>query len=227
MDEGKPPKKTTSDKISSSKEASIQVNMPNARVRDVLIGPGSSVSHGISQQESTRLLDMLAEPSRTYADLLLITATDSETAAIIKQFPAFEDLFIHKSTYYDFGTIAGAHVCLVQSEKGSVSMGGSLQTAAQGINALSPAAVIMVGIAFGIGRAGQNIGDILVGQQIMAYEAQKVSQVAEGETRIIPRGDRASASPWLLNRCHHGYADWSGADVHFGLLLSGDKLIDN
>lgn len=227
MNEEMQPKTPSSDKNNSSKEASIQVNMTNARARDILIGPNSRVTHEMSQQETFHLPDMFAGPPRIHTDILLITATDIETSAIIKQFPTYESLFIYPNAYYDFDMIAGARVCLVQTEQGAVSVGGSFQTVSDGINALSPSTVIMVGIAFGTDRASQNIGDILVAQQIMAYDGQKVSQASDGEMRIIPRGDRVTPSSWLLSRCHHGRADWSGADVHFGLILSGEKLIDH
>jgi len=207
--------KTTSDKDTFAGSNSIQVTINHSSVENMLIGPGATMNYRLNKQ------------SEDHADILLVTATDIETAAAIKSFAGYKEVFLGKSTYYDFGTIAGAHVCLVQSEKGTASPGGSLQTVSDGISALSPTAIIMVGIAFGVRRDEQKLGNILVSQQIMAYEGQKVRERSDGRMQRIPQGDRATASTWLLNRCHNGVLDWQGPKVHFGLLLSGDKLIDN
>ena len=41
------------------------------------------------------------------------------------------------------------------------------------------------------------------------------------------RGDRPHASPWLLNHLKSAELLWEGAHVRFGLVLSGEKLVDN
>jgi nucleoside phosphorylase len=104
---------------------------------------------------------------------------------------------------------------MVQSEMGVGGPGGALLTVQEGIRALTPAAVIMVGIAFGLDPKGQQIGDILIAQQLLGYELQRVGTRADGAPMIRTRGDRPSASTRLLDRCH------------FGLVLSGEKLVDN
>ncbi|NPU70033.1 hypothetical protein HL667_33945, partial [Bradyrhizobium sp. 83012] len=43
----------------------------------------------------------------------------------------------------------------------------------------------------------------------------------------IARGDRVTASTRLLGRLRAAEADWDGAAVSAGLLLSGEKLVDN
>ena len=109
---------------------------------------------------------------------------------------------------------------MVQSEMGTSGPGAALLTVYKAIDALSPVAVIMVGIAFGTRPEKQQPGDILVSRQIQAYEPQKVT----GENPV-PRGDRVTASTYLLDKFRSGDLDWQGAPVHFGLILSGEKLI--
>jgi len=91
---------------------------------------------------------------------------------------------------------------------------------------LSPKYVIAVGVAFGVDRKKQGIGDILVSEQVLPYELQRV-----GADRIVLRGDRPHASPVLTKRMKSAHVLWrTEADrpaVWFGLLLSGEKLIDN
>src|SRR5579884_2158379 len=85
----------------------------------------------------------------------------------------------------------------------------------------------MVGIAFGLRPGKQQLGDILVSRQIMAYELQRVGSDDEGNLVVRPRGDRPQASPRLLNLFRDGEIDWEGAPLHFGLVLSGEKVVDN
>lgn len=166
------------------------------------------------------------------ADVLLLTVTEVESKAVlslIKKFfnRDFERHFINEKTYYDLGSIGGARTYMVQSEMGGGGLSGSLLTAAKGIDALSPLSVVMLGIAFGVNPEKQKIGQILVSKQIVAYELQRVGRDTEGRTDVIIRGDRPQASPKLLDRFRSGVIDWQGAKVDFGLILSGEKLIDN
>jgi nucleoside phosphorylase len=95
------------------------------------------------------------------------------------------------------------------------------------IEALQPAAVVMVGIAFGVDSKKQKIGDILVSRQLTSYELQRVGTTKGGRQKRIPRGDRAHASVKLVDRFTAGLKDWPGQKVEIGLILSGDKLVDN
>jgi len=44
---------------------------------------------------------------------------------------------------------------------------------------------------------------------------------------VTPRGDKVSASPRLLQRFRNARLDWQTANDYFGLVLSGEKLIDD
>jgi nucleoside phosphorylase len=133
---------------------------------------------------------------------------------------------IDERIYFDLGAINGARAFLVQSEMGAGGLGASLQTVQKGIDALSPAAVIMVGIAFGVNEQKQTIGDILVTEQLRLYDLQRVGS-HEGHEQIILRGDKPHASPWLINHLKSADLLWEGARVRFGVVLTGEKLVDN
>lgn len=66
-------------------------------------------------------------------------------------------------------------------------------------------------------------GDILVSKQLAAYEHQKIKD----KNKPIPRGDRVSVPNHLFDKFRSADNDWKGPNVHFGLILSGEKLIDN
>lgn len=164
-------------------------------------------------------------------DILLVTATQVETEAVLDAFKVVnrERLarrFIGENTYLDLNTTGGARVFLVQSEVGSGGPQGATLTINDGIAALRPGAVIMVGIAFGLDRGKQQIGEVLVSAQILGYELQRRGRSSSG-AEVIVRGDRVGASPRLLGRCRSASLDWCSAKVRFGLLLSGEKLVDD
>ncbi len=165
------------------------------------------------------------------ADVLLVTVTEVEARAVLKRFPGYKQCFLgpQAKTYYDLGVVNNARVFMVQSVGMGVSgPGGALLTVLEAQLALSPSAVIMVGIAFGLKPMEQKIGDILVSRQICNYNQQKIDTGAGGETIIFTRGDRISAPVRLLDKFQAGVIEWHGpARVHFGPILSGEILVNN
>jgi nucleoside phosphorylase len=165
-------------------------------------------------------------------DVLLVTVTDVEARTVYslvkRKFNREPQArYIGPKTYYDLGTIGGARTFMVRSEMGAGGPSGSLVTVTVAISELSPSAVIMVGIAFGVDPDKQSIGDVLVSRQLMEYDLQRVGTDARGRLDLIPRGNRVQASPRLLDRFRDGELTWEGGGVRFGLILSGQKLVDN
>lgn len=160
-------------------------------------------------------------------DVLIVTATTVEGKAVMEVFreatgkdPCPES--IGDRMYHDLGEVKGVHLFLALSEMGAGGPGGSQQAVQKAIAALRPSAVIMVGIAFGVNEQKQAIGDILVSRQLWLYDLQRI-----GENEVIPRGDKPHASTWLIDRLRGADFYWKGAKVRFGLVLSGEKLVDN
>lgn len=161
------------------------------------------------------------------ADILIVTVTEVESRAVMQVFreatqKAPQPVPIGDRIYHDLGEINGARVFMALSEMGAGGPGASQQAVQKGINALRPSAVIMVGIAFGINENKQAIGDILVSQQLWLYDLQRI-----GEDKIIPRGDKLTSSTWLINHLKSANLYWEGAKVRFGLVLTGEKLVDS
>lgn len=172
--------------------------------------------------------DLLAEQAaHSHADVLLVTTTQVEAKAVLKLFSHYQSDFRGDKTYFDLGMIADASIFMVRSEMGAGGAGGSLLTVQQGIELLSPAAVVMVGIAFGLKPEEQEIGDILVSRQVVDYEPQKIKSGQQSETIIFSRGDRWTAPPRMIDRFSNGELNWQGSAVHFGPMLSGAKLVDH
>jgi formylglycine-generating enzyme required for sulfatase activity/nucleoside phosphorylase len=195
----------------------------------IVTGSGNHIVTG-TQQAPTSTRPSTSSSSR--ADVLLVTVTTVETRAVFdvakeRTGKEAQRIFEGNKTYYDLGIIGGARTWLVRSEMGAGGSGGALLTVADGIRVLSPDAVIMVGIAFGVDQDKQPIGKVLISRQILDYDLQKVGTASDGTTQIRIRGDRPQASTRLLDRSRDGEYGWSGVEPEFGLMLSGPKLIDN
>lgn len=161
-------------------------------------------------------------------DVLLVTATEVEARAVLEMFPGYRRSFIGNKTYYDLGRIGETSVVMVQSEMGAGGQGGASSTVSEGIQALAPTAVVMVGIAFGFPSDERSIGDILVATQVADCNLLKVGTGANSQVKMLSRGDRVGTSGWLVDRFRAGVKDWLGEPkIHFGLVLSKNDLIDN
>lgn len=158
--------------------------------------------------------------------ILLVTVTKIETQAV---FDVFEQAIskkreaqrINNKTYYTLGKIGSTEVFLVQSEIGASSPGGSLTTISQAIENINPSEIIMVGLAFGVRPGRQKLGDILVSHTLAPYEFQKTNNQA------LLRGERVNASLSLIDLARSTDFDWKQPKVHIGLILSGEKLVNN
>lgn len=197
--------------------------------------PEKSYSPSIFSTVHTRSQRMPA--MQDSADVLLVTVTKTETLAVLNALKAldgrtYELCSIGDKTYYALGVINNARIFLVQSEMGISGTDGSLLTISEGLSKLAPHAVIMVGIAFGFDSQKQRIGEVLVSKQLLGYELQRVGAAAEGTPSFIPRGDRVAASSRLVDRFRIGEISWhqqgqKQTRISFGLIVSGEKLVDN
>jgi small GTP-binding protein len=160
-------------------------------------------------------------------DLLLVTVNPHETKQLIKAFEEgtgskAQPVQKNRRLYRDLGTINGTRVFHALSGMGSAGPGGTQQTVDKAIRALRPQAVICVGIAFGINDKNQSIGDILIAKQLRLYDLQRIGK------RIMLRGEKPSASTWLINVFESiAQTSWEGAPVLSGVMLTGQKLVDN
>lgn len=174
------------------------------------------------------------EPGKRYTQIqpeavsgvLIVTVTKTETLAVLDAFSVKSDQvrrIISGKTYYGLGVHGGAPVTMVRSEMGTATVGGAFSTISRAIQDIRPQAIVMCGIAYGLRQDKQNLGDILIARQLLNYEPQKVD-IKQGQ---IPRGDRITASERMLDCFRAADIEWSGAPTHFGLMLSGDKLVND
>jgi nucleoside phosphorylase len=173
--------------------------------------------------------EMLIAPA-TLMRILLVTVTSVETQALQEVMieATGREPVVRKISgfpYKDFGQLGDYEVWHQISGMGSGGIDGSQEAVRRGILDVKPAAVLMIGIAFGVDPKTQPIGTILVSQQIQTYELQRVNK----DTSITLRGDKVTASPMLLNWVSFAEVEWPEGEPKLkkGLVLSGEKLVDN
>lgn len=162
--------------------------------------------------------------------ILLLTVTNVETMAVHN---AFFELTQTKAVpvevsgfiYQKLGRVGKYDIFHAISGMGSGGLAGSQESVRLSIVAIAPVAVLMVGIAFGVDKKKQKIGEILISRQVQTYELQRLNE----NGTIELRGEKVTASPNLLNWVSHAMALRAAdeAKVTPGLILSGEKLIDN
>ncbi|MFM1137906.1 hypothetical protein WFK84_12495 [Yersinia enterocolitica] len=162
--------------------------------------------------------------------ILLVTVTEVESKAVINNVfqntqKKYKSFTIKDTVYQALGIIGQSECFLCMSEMGSSGVGGSHTSVDRAIQNLNPDAVIMVGIAFGVDEDSQSVGDILVSQQLQLYDLQRIS----ADNSITLRGDKPHASTKILGWVRNAGLSWqdSNAKVDIGLILSGEKLLDN
>jgi nucleoside phosphorylase len=161
--------------------------------------------------------------------ILIVTITKVEAQAVLEVFPQaagstnYPRKRIGKITYYEIGFCSNVPVLMVRSRKGVAGPGGSLLTVRQAIQDINPQAIILCGTAFGLKPNEQKIGDILISEQVECYESQKVDE-NQGRLQL---GDRVTASTNLLDLFQSADHTWKDCPTHFGLIMSGEKLVND
>lgn len=162
------------------------------------------------------------------ADLLIITVTNIEAETVINAFKECNGTKANSiqlssgRAYRNLDKIDSRKVFMTRSRQGSSGDKGSQKAVEEAILDLKPKDVIMVGIAFGMNKEKQTIGDVLVATQL-----KDIRQEKKGRNKNISRGSKVPCHSRLLDNFKITSNDWKIAKVHEGLMLSGEKLLDN
>jgi nucleoside phosphorylase len=173
------------------------------------------------------------ESALTAVDLVVLTATPIETVTVLAAMtplPGRGTLLqgaLRTTTYHlgRFGRYAAAHC---ECTMGNVGRHSATLTAKDAIEEVRPKALLLLGVAFGVDRTEQRIGDVLVAESIFPYELKRV-----GKKRNVQRGSELQCGSVLSERFRTHCKFWKlpygdrTVRVHQGQVLSGEKLIDN
>lgn len=165
---------------------------------------------------------------------LFVTANSHETEALLKD----KNFFVYTekrssidtdATFYNvgkFGSYEVVHFELIN--QGSIKADASILAIYEAIEAWKPDAVILIGIAFGKDEQGQHIGDLLISKMVADYDSEKIKDGVKQSDGFISESGRH-----LVSVCQHYSKSWSHfiqdrkADAIMGLILSGDKVVDD
>ncbi|MCW3108588.1 MAG: Nucleoside phosphorylase-like protein [Segetibacter sp.] len=167
-------------------------------------------------------------------DILLLTATDVETQCLHEQMMPEDGIIlkvgIDVHTYF-IGNFGNYRVLHTQCKAGSATLGGSAVVTAHAINLIKPKAILMIGIAFGLNKTKQKIGDVLISESLWPYDISRIGE------KTVHRGGNPRASTFLVNRFkdlnwEYNYTIGKAkkvfkSKVSQGVLFSGEKLVDN
>lgn len=165
--------------------------------------------------------------------ILLVTATDTETTNAHKKINPLDGydriikVFSGAQTYY-LGKLGNYSIVHVQSAMGSMSRASSIMTTSAALKLFRSKIVVMVGIAFGVDESKQIIGDVLVSESIIPYNAKRI-----GKVTTIQRGIEVPSNKILLDRFKGLINSWDyplesrPAKLIPTRMLSGEELIDN
>jgi nucleoside phosphorylase len=168
-----------------------------------------------------------------YIDLLIMTVTEIEQKAVLSEmdpWPGQKEILegAIKINTYRFGQFGRYRSAQVGSTMGDPGRAGARATLQDAIIELKPKAIILIGIAFGINRRKQHLGDVIIAESVFNYSLKRI-----GEKGSILRGEETHCGLILSNLFRTRRHDWKlpcgnrFVKVHQGLLLSGPKLVDN
>ena len=158
--------------------------------------------------------------------ILLVVATNTEEKILLQIFKnkglEVKPEASNNLSLWKVGEINSHQIFYVRTEMGTIGASASTLTVSDSVKQLNPLYVIMPGIAFGLKKGKQEIGDILVGRFVSDYETIKMDA-----GKIIHRGAKPECSSDLLSKARQVERDWGKSKVHIGELLSGCKLVND
>lgn len=166
-------------------------------------------------------------PQPVVSRLLLCTATNLEDdylKLVTEKYGYTDEPERLKRGFYPKYTntnTSSSTIFVARSSMGSGGSGGALATVIDAIDDIQPTYVLSCGLAFGRNPEDQELGDILVSESIREYEKERV-----GKHSIVPRGSRNESNPYLLQVARSVRRDFP-LSAHFGVMLSGEKLVDD
>ena len=171
-------------------------------------------------------------------NIMVVTANENETDAVLscKSFSYTETRSPDENdpTFYNIGTWGAYNVIHFELiSQGSIGADAAQLSIATAINNYHPDAVILVGIAFGKEyhdslNPSQHIGDVLISEKVADYESGKIKN-----GQLLSDGAISESGRHLVSIFKHYVRTWSHvidgrkAICDFGIILSGDKVVDD
>ena len=178
---------------------------------------------------------------KTMADFVIITALEEERDALLSKIPNFRklpqtqgDISVYYSTEFLIPTSenpVGAYRIVLMPLLGM----GQIQAVAATVNSIQrwiPRYVLMVGIAGGVAANDVKLGDILIANQIVDYELQKITPegpeirwvVHQTDPRLLGAAQNLRDDEWQVF-ISEIRPEPGSLKRHIGPIASGNKVI--
>jgi len=169
-------------------------------------------------------------PGDLRCDVILFVAVTSEEKqlkAVAKGLGlSFEKRLGRHFVYFDLGQVGTFKVLAVRTEMGPFSHDGSAARALLAKAETGATALVSIGMAFGVDRTTQKLGDILVSQSLLTYDNRRVHSGFWSSNTDYSDVTPFLAKETLLNtlRSLAREAEWKEI-VKFGPMLTGGAKI--
>ena len=196
----------------------------------------------VASLQSSAATQLARQVDPSVADIAIITALPLELASVLEYFPTLQKVTIRPDsrTYFQGIVVADDGETRYRVVAAMLPGMGNVQAAtatAELIQDWNPRYIIMCGIAGGLQRGKQQLGDVVVSTDVIYYELAKLHE--HGHER---RPVSYPADSLLLDRAKHMHlmSTWRARlpplpatmpssatfpTVHFGPVASGDKVI--
>ncbi len=158
---------------------------------------------------------------------LFVTANEYEKEAFLDKFKCEETKYV-KAKSYKLGRFGLYKCAYIHIDEQGPTNPAAIPIVGELVRIIKPIGVVMVGIAFGADEQTQGIGDVLISQKILCYDAEKVR-----ENESVYKEDIKEVGFQLFN-AFGDIGDWkfeigesSISKIHKGAMLTGSKLINH
>ncbi|AUQ63404.1 hypothetical protein [Phaeobacter inhibens] len=172
-------------------------------------------------------------PAKMTGLVAITTATDSEDTALFAcleehGFSRSRVLSVGDGVLQEFARGITQRIVHIRTSAGSIGVNSAGMVLPNVLQELDVKFLVSAGICFGLkpfkdGEVFQRLGDVLIATHIQDYETKR-----KGE-KEIPRGERTSASPGILQATRIARTQTTGIEykISEGILLSGQMLVDD
>jgi len=172
------------------------------------------------------------------ADIVLVVATSTEQheleVAAKEQGFTFNAQRGRAGEYFQLGLVGANRVVAMRVSMGAFSPDGAAARCIQARAETQATTIILVGTAFGVDPARQEIGNVIVSESVFLYDDRHVLDDEQGDAKfkvVHPPTARNLASPTWIDRfqrlAEQASGDGAAEKVKLGIVLSGGARIES
>lgn len=163
-------------------------------------------------------------------DLILLVATSTEKEELKKvameKGVLFEKRRSARGSYYYLGKVGSFRVIAVRTDMGPLGYRGSASKAVYYQSVTGAAAIVQLGMAFGVRPDEQELGDVLVSTSLLPYDNRDIIDCGDTYLTDYSRARRHPANHSFIELFQSTSQTYTrNHSIFFGTLLSGSARI--